>query len=154
MRSLTPRFDHAISQLYKAFHSNQLNPECHSQCAVGNICKNSTAWQYLTDHHGSGKLSYVGLIHQRLGRKFYGFQPIELLEIEQTFLKGCGYKTPLAHYKKKEKNNKDDLFNGLTEVISYLCQLERIDNIMDCSQIFNYKINHTPEKELSILEKL
>ncbi|WP_245924775.1 hypothetical protein [Mesonia algae] len=60
----------------------------------------------------------------------------------------------MIHYKKKGKNTNDDLFNGLTEVISYLCQLEKIDNIMDCSQIFNYKINLTPEKELSILEKL
>lgn len=136
---LPKRTENAIEKLYTAFHKEELKPECHSQCAVGNICNNTTAWQHLTEHHGSGKLSYVGIIHQGLGRKFFGFSPIELLQIEQEFLLGCGYSLPLHYLKKNNQLHQDDLFEGLTKVVAYLCQLEQISNVMDCSLLFDYE---------------
>jgi len=143
--NLPKRIEDAIHKLYSAFHHHHLNPECHSQCAVGNICNNTTAWQHLTEHHGSGKLSYVGMVHQQLGRKFYGFSPFELLQIEQAFLKGCGYPIPLRSTKKKRKLTQDNLFDGLTEVVSFLCRLEKIEDVMDCSQLFDYQAK-TPQQ--------
>jgi len=136
---LPKRTENAIGKLYTAFHKGDLNPDCHSQCAVGNICNNTTAWQHLTERHGSGKLSYVGIVHQRLGRKFFGFSPLELLQIEQEFLLGCEYSLPLHYSRKNDHLNQDDLFKGLTKVVAYLCRLEQISNVMDCSLLFNYK---------------
>lgn len=134
---LPQRTENALDKLYAAFHKGDLIPDCHSQCAVGNICDNTTAWQHLTEHHGSGKLSYVGIVHQRLGRKFFGFSPLELLQIEQEFLLGCGYSLP--YLKRKKDLTQDNLFDGLSKVVAYLCQLENIHNVMDCSQLFDYE---------------
>ena len=93
----TKRLDAALEKLYIAFHNNTLNPECCNHCAVGNICNNTDSWKHLSDGHGSLQLSYVGLVHQNLGRQFYGYTPLELLQIEAEFLKGCGYTLPLHH---------------------------------------------------------
>ncbi len=127
-----PRFDLAAVKLYTAFYEQRLHPECHRQCAVGTICDNSDMWKHLTDRHGSLQLSYTGLVNQKFGRKFFGYTPLELLQIEVAFLKGCGYKVPLHH---KNKNpdplDKDVLFNGMTAVIKLLCAFEGIHNTMD-----------------------
>ncbi|MDQ7917697.1 Na(+)-translocating NADH-quinone reductase subunit F [Mesonia sp. MT50] len=144
---LPKRTEDALEKLYTAFHKGKLIPECHSQCAVGNICNNTTAWQHLTEHHGSGKLSYVGIVHERLGRKFFGFSPLELLHIEQEFLSGCGYALPLHYLRRKNQLHQDNLFEGLTKVVAYLCQLENIDNVMDCSLLFDYKIGESQVDE-------
>ena len=132
------RLDQAISKLYNAFHSNTLHPECCQQCAVGNILDNKDAWKHLSDDHGSLHLNYLGLVHQNLGRKFNGYSPLELLQIEASFLKGCGYVLPLHHKNKKPKNptDKDLLFNGLSETIAVLCALDNVDNVMDYSKLF------------------
>jgi hypothetical protein len=108
------------------------------QCAVGNILDNKDSWKHLSDHHGALELNYVGKVHQTLGRKFNGYTPLELLQIEATFLKACGYQLPLHHKNKKPKNptDKDVLFNGLFAVITYLCQLDGVSNVMDYTQIF------------------
>ncbi|WP_439151434.1 Na(+)-translocating NADH-quinone reductase subunit F [Winogradskyella sp.] len=145
----TSRFDSAIHKLYKAFHNNTLNPENCTQCAVGNILDNKDSWGHMTDIHGSVKLNYVGLVHQNLGRKFNGYRPLELLKIEASFLKGCGYRLG-RNFCHKPDNLKDSdiLFNGLCEVVSTLCQLDGINNIMDCSALFKYQ-NHV-QKELSV----
>ncbi len=134
------RFDAAVRKLYTAFHNNTLNPEDCSQCAVGNILDQKDSWKHMTDMHGSVKLNYVGLVHQNLGRRFNGYTPIELLQIEASFLKGCGYRLG-KHFCHKPDYFKDKaiLFNGLSEVVSTLCKLDRIDNIMDCSHLFNYQ---------------
>ena len=135
------RLNSAIKKLYLAFCNNNLHPECCKQCAVGNILGNTDSWKYLSDHHGSLKLNYVGMVHENLGRKFGGYSPLELLKIETTFLKGCGYKLPLHHKNKKPKNpcDKDILFNGLSAVITYLCALEGVSNVMDYTKIFEFK---------------
>jgi hypothetical protein len=131
------RLDLAIKKLYNAFHNNELHPECCRRCAVGNILDNKDSWKHLSDHHGAMQLNYIGNIHQTLGRKFNGYTPLELLQIEATFLKACGYQLPLHHKNKKPKNptDKDTLFNGLTEVVTLLCKLDNIPNIMDYTKL-------------------
>ena len=129
----TKRLDEALNKLYTAFHNGTLNAECCSNCAVGNICNNTDSWKHLSDSHGSLKLNYVGLVHQNLGRKFHGYTPLELLNIEVEFLKGCGYILPLNHKnpKPKDPTSKDTLFNGLCGTVEYLCFLDGVPNVMD-----------------------
>jgi hypothetical protein len=144
------RLELALSKLYTAFHEGTLHPECCKQCAVGNIMDNTDAWKHLTDLHGSVVLNYVGLVHQNFGRRFNGYTPLELLQIEAEFLKGCGYTLPLNQNGKKPKNPtyQENLFNGLYKTVEFLCKLDRIDNVMDYSKFLNLKkpkINLTKE---------
>lgn len=138
---ITKRLEQALTKLYNAYHNNNLNPEDCTACAVGNILDNHESWKHLSDEHGSLKLNYIGRVHQNLGRKFNGYTPIELLQIEQVFLNACGFKTPLCHYNPKPTNptSKDILFNGLSAVVDLLCQLDSINNVMDYSKIFEQK---------------
>lgn len=143
---ITPkRLENALIKLYNAFHNNELNPECCAACAVGNILDNHDSWKHLSDQHGSLHLNYVGKVHQRLGRRFNGYTPLELLHIEKIFLDACGFKTPLCHYNTKPINttNKDVLFNGLQSVVAYLCELDQINNVMDYTKIFEFE-DETP----------
>ncbi|WP_179005078.1 Na(+)-translocating NADH-quinone reductase subunit F [Winogradskyella forsetii] len=142
------RFDHAIHKLYTAFHNKTLNPDDCKQCAVGNIMDNKDSWKHLTDSHGSTKLNYVGLVHQNLGRRFNGYSPIEVLQIESAFLKGCGYHfTAQQRLFKPESVNDTKLFNGLSAVVSQLCRFDGIDDVMDCSILFEFD-DSTSELEL------
>jgi hypothetical protein len=143
------RLEQALKKLYVAFHNNTLHPECCRQCAVGNILDNREDWKYLTDHHGSMELNYIGKVHEVLGRKFNGYSPSELLKIEAVFLKACGYRLPLIHSNKNPKNitDKDVLFNGLNEVIKFLCKLDGVKNIMDYTQLFDFTNNKPHLKE-------
>jgi hypothetical protein len=134
------RFQSAIKKLYLAFHEGRLFPQCCQQCAVGNILDGNDSWKHLSDKHGSLELNYVGQVHQMLGRRFNGYTPLELLQIEQRFLKACGYQVPLNY----QNNNiiqpsTDTLFDGLSDVIAYLCELEEIDNVMEYQQLFIQK---------------
>jgi len=142
---ITLRFELAIKKLYMAFHGNTLNPECCKQCAVGNILDGTDSWKHLSDAHGSIKLNYVGLVHQNLGRTFNGYSPLELLKIEAEFLKACGFALPL-HYKNAKPINptdKDVLFKGLSGVISFLCELDSISNVMDYTKLFEVENEKT-----------
>ncbi len=131
-----PRLEHAISKLYRAYHEDTLQPECCKQCAVGNILDNTDAWRHLAVCHGSTQLSYVGVVHQRLGRTFQGYTPVQLLEIERVFLSACGYTLPLGRSTERPSLNKEMLFDGLCAVVAYLCQLEGVANVMDYSKLF------------------
>lgn len=134
------RFDNAIKKLYTSFHSNTLNPEDCSQCAVGNILDNKDSWKHMIDLHGSERLNYVGLVHQKLGRTFNGYTPLELLKIEASFLNGCGYRLGKTYCHKPDfLKDKTILFNGLCEVVKTLCELDKIENVMDCSQVFEFE---------------
>ena len=135
------RLENALIKLYDAFHNNELNPECCSACAVGNILDNHDSWKHLSDSHGSLQLSYIGRVHQQLGRTFNGYTPLELLQIEKVFLEACGFKTPLCHYDTRPKNPRDKevLFKGLSAVVGLLCEFENIANVMDYSKIFEYE---------------
>lgn len=146
------RFDNAIKKLYEAFHNNTLNPDDCKQCAVGNILDNKDSWQHLTDFHGSTKLNYVGLVHQNFGRRFNGYSPLELLQIEATFLKGCGY-TGFEKgrcFKPENFRDKDTLFNGLCNVVALLCKFDGIANVMDCSKLFAYEFEAKNEKTCQV----
>ncbi|WP_406682980.1 Na(+)-translocating NADH-quinone reductase subunit F [Seonamhaeicola sp. MEBiC1930] len=142
------RFEAAIKKLYIAFHNNRLNPACCKQCAVGNILDNTDSWKHLSDYHGTLKLNYVGKVNQNLNRKFNGYSPLELLQIETTFLKACGFQLPLHYKNDKPKNltDKEVQFKGLFETISFLCHLDNIPNVMDYQKLFEN------EKELQILK--
>ncbi|WP_299682394.1 Na(+)-translocating NADH-quinone reductase subunit F [uncultured Tenacibaculum sp.] len=146
------RLEQALIKLYNAFHNNELNPECCSACAVGNILDNHDSWKHLSDDHGSTELSYVGRVHQKLGRKFNGYSPLELLYTEKVFLEACGFTVPLCHYNKKPDNptNKDTLFNGLCAVVAYLCKLDNIENVMDYSKIFEFD-NEDPVYQFDVI---
>ena len=146
----TPRLESALRKLYTAFHNNTLNPECCKQCAVGNILNHTDSWKHLSDSHGALELNYVGKVHQTLGRKFNGYSPLELLKIENIFLNTCGYQLPL-HYKNEKPQNPTDkavLFNGLCAVISFLCELDNIKNVMDYKRLFEFE-DERPKYELS-----
>lgn len=148
----TKRLDLAIQKLYAAFQNNSLNPECCVQCAVGNILDNTDSWKHLSDQHGSTNLNYVGLVNQNFGKKFNGYSPLELLQIEAEFLKACGYQLPL-HYKNKRPKNptdKDILFLGLSAVVKFLCKLDQIPDVMDCSELFQYEIKINSNKPLAL----
>ncbi|MBD0832418.1 Na(+)-translocating NADH-quinone reductase subunit F [Aestuariibaculum sediminum] len=139
MKTLNTRLDNAIKKLYTAFHNNTLHPECCKQCAVGNILDNSDSWKHFSDEHGSTKLNYVGRVNEAFGKRFNGYTPSELLQIEVTFLKACGYQLPI-HYKNTKPDtptDKDVLFNGLQAVIEFLCKLDNNLNVMDYTKIFD-----------------
>ncbi|WP_282121703.1 Na(+)-translocating NADH-quinone reductase subunit F [Algibacter mikhailovii] len=136
----TLRLEAAIKKLYTAFHNDTLNPECCKQCAVGNILDNTDSWKHLSDGHGSLKLNYVGQVHQSFGRTFNGYSPLELLNIEATFLKAVGFQIPL-HYKNDKPKNPTDkavLFRGLSAVVGFLCDLDGVSNVMDYTKLFAF----------------
>lgn len=144
------RLENAIKKLYVAFHSNELHPECCKSCAVGNILDRTDAWKHLSDDHGSLRLNYVGKVHQSFGRRFNGYTPIELLQIEATFLRACNYQLPIArhHFKPDNPKDKELLFNGLCEVVKFLCRLDQVPNVMDYTKLFETE-NNTPKYELA-----
>ena len=133
------RLDQAITKLYEAFHSNTLNPECCKQCAVGNILDQTDAWKHLSDAHGSLQLNYVGIVHERLGRRFNGYAPSELLALESIFLQACGYKLPLNRNSNPIKAvSKHKMFEALSETVAFLCRLDGAKNVMDYSRLFEF----------------
>jgi hypothetical protein len=143
------RLDEAIKKLYLAYHNNELHPECCKSCAVGNILDRTDSWQHLSDDHGSLRLNYLGNVHQMLNRRFNGYTPQELLHVEATFLSACGYQLPFKRYHKRPENPQDKelLFNGLCAVITLLCRLDNVTNVMDYTKLFEVK-NDQPKYTL------
>ena len=141
MATTSERFDKAIEKLYNAFHNGALNPECCNHCAVGNICDNTDSWKNLTDTHGSTQLNYIGIVNENIGRRFNGYKPSELLQIEAAFLSGCGYPLPFTYKSRKsvDRTSNDTLFDGLCSAVTFLCQLEGIPNIMDFEGLFDFE---------------
>jgi len=137
------RLERAITKLYVAFHSDTLNPDCSKSCAVGNICDNTDTWNYLTNTHGSLDLSYIGALNESFGRKIHGYSPKELLQIEIVFLKACGYSVPLLGNSKRPDNptDKEVLFNGLNATVAFLCELDKVSNVMDYAKLFEFENN-------------
>jgi hypothetical protein len=148
---MSNRLEKAIEKLYVAFHNNTLHPECCKSCAVGNILDNKDSWKHLSDDHGSLQLNYLGKVHQGLGRRFNGYTPQELLQVEASFLTACDYELPFRHNHKKPKNptDKDLLFKGLCAVISFLCKLDHVPNVMDYTKLFEVE-NDKPKFALAL----
>ncbi len=145
--TISRRMEQAIQKLYTAFHSGHLNPDCCILCAVGNICDSRDYWKHFTDLHGSVKLNYVGTINEAFGKKFNGYSPLELLKIEAQFLVGCGYSLPIDRRGKNSKVavTKEILFQGLSKVVSFLCELDGVPDMMDCSQLFDFELEEDKE---------
>jgi len=145
----TKRLEQAMTKLYEAFHHGTLHPGYCKYCAVGNICDNTDSWIHLTDAHGSMELSYIGQLNQKLDRKHFGYLPSELLLIESTFLKACGYSVPLmlGSNKPKAPQDKELLFKGLYATIALLCKLDNIPNVMDYTKLLAFE-NDVPVYEL------
>ncbi|WP_430466705.1 Na(+)-translocating NADH-quinone reductase subunit F [Winogradskyella ouciana] len=146
------RFENAIAKLYTAFQNETLNPEDCNRCAIGTILDNKDSWRHMTDIHGSVQLNYVGLVHQNLGRRFHGYSPLELLKIEASFLNGCGYRLGKHFCHKPDYIDKTIIFNGLCEVVATLCQLDYIDNVMDCSKLFGHHVAQPRNVTSQVLE--
>ncbi|MCB4809540.1 Na(+)-translocating NADH-quinone reductase subunit F [Tamlana sp. 62-3] len=149
------RLENAIKKLYIAFNENTLNPECCKQCAVGNILDKTDSWKYFSDDHGTTNLNYVGQVNQLMGKRFNGYTPEELLKIEATFLKACGYQLPYSYRNKKPNNpeDKDILLKGLLEVIDLLYTLDGEKNIINYNPFFsNKKSTSKLKKESKIIE--
>lgn len=147
---MTIRLEQAIKKLYTAFHTKTLNPECCINCAVGNILDNKDSWKHLSDNHGSTNLNYVGKVNEMLGKRFNGYSPTELLNIEIAFLKGCGYELPLHKNTKVKASSltQDQLFNGLSSTITYLCKLDKIDNVMDYSNAIDLSLKQSVQNAM------
>jgi hypothetical protein len=86
------------------------------------------------------------MVNQNFGKKFNGYSPLELLQIEAEFLKGCGYSIPLDRkcIKPKNSTDKEILFNGLCKVVEFLCILDGVKNVMDYSKLFEFKKEEKP----------
>lgn len=120
------RLDLALQKLYNAFDRKALHPECCKQCAVGTILDGTDAWKHLSDDHGSLRLNYIGQVHEALGRRFNGYLPSELLQIERTFLAACGYVVPLRYTTRYpfDPTDPEVLFQGLDAVGDLLCKMD------------------------------
>lgn len=136
---LTKRLERALNKLYTAFYNDQLNPENCCHCAVGNICDNMDAWKHFTDIHGSVKLNYLGRLNQGLGKRINGYNPLELLSIEASFLKGCGYRINSRNklLKPAPVIDQEMMFKGLCATIDYLCALDGVENVMELYKRFD-----------------
>ena len=148
MMDLPYRLEIALGKLYTAFYNDQLDPENCCHCAVGNVCDNVDAWKHLTDFHGSVQLNYLGRLNQTLGKRINGYSPIELLSIEASFLKGCGYSLSSGNRLRKPKAviDQEIMFKGLCATIDYLCTLDRVENVMELYQRFDLSTIPRAEK--------
>lgn len=137
--NISARLDAAVHKLYAAFSNGGLNPECCKQCAVGTILDNTDAWKHLSDEHGATSLNYIGKVHQAIGRKFNGYSPLELLRIEQAFLRGCGYQLPFHHKNFKPNRSKDNsyLFDGLCATLTMLYKMEGITDNLEINKVLH-----------------
>lgn len=135
---MTKRLEQALHKLYTSFYDGTLNPECCYACAVGNICDNRDMWKHFTEAHGSLKLNYVGQVNEGFNKRINGYLPSELLEIEAVFLKGCGFELPIRRGAIKPENprSQDTLYNGMRAVISFLCELDNVEDVMEISTRF------------------
>ena len=136
------RLDIALNKLYSAFYNDELDPENCCHCAVGNICDNIDAWKHFTDIHGSVKLNYLGRLHETLGKRINGYSPLELLSIEASFLKGCGYSLTSRNrlLKPAQVIDQEMMFKGLCGTIDYLCKLDGVENVMELYQRFDFRV--------------
>ena len=147
---LPKRLEQALDKLYTAYHHGLLDPEDCLHCAVGNICDRQDFWKNFTNLHGSVQLSYVGLVNEKFGRRFYGYSPLELLQIEAVFLKGCGY-----HFTSRQRLKKpavqitsEMMFEGLCHTVTFLCALDGVENVMALYQKFDFETVKKPQAVL------
>ena len=139
------RFNIAINKLYGAYTSGKLNPDSVTHCVVGTICDHSPVWSFMIDNHRNPQLNTLGKLHQNFGKRFNGYTPSELLKIESAFLNGCDYHNLIGKDKRNIYKNSDVIFNGLIAVISFLCQLEEINDITTINKTIQFFTAQTYE---------
>lgn len=153
------RFKQAVTKLYNAFHSGELNAFDCEKCAVGNICNGRKEWAQSSSVFFI-KSEYKGECKTVIDRT--GYSAIELFKIERLFMHGklvgdnlkqkrSKYSDLIsshsAYFECNYEKLKEQQFYGLLAVIEYLCELECIPNIMDYSKLF-YTENDQPKYKL------
>lgn len=139
----TKRFENAVTKLYSAFHKNEMNAYNCSACAVGNICNGESAWKNVLGFNGSEcEVPSVSLVnyngHTKNIIKKTGYTPEELGWVELKFMKANPY----------GNQTKSTQFQGLCNVVEYLCELDGIPNVMDFKSLFETE-NGNAVKQLS-----
>jgi hypothetical protein len=131
------RFTDAVSKLYDAFHSNQLDVDDCEACVVGNIIGHGE-WLCGDNRYITGmEIQPFDLF----GPNDSGYSVIELSQIEYRYIVSLG---EAGYY----ENDKETQFQGLCAVVQYLCELDEIPNIMDYTSLFETK-EDKPVNELS-----
>ena len=137
-QELPKRFEQAVTKLYNAFHTGDLNAYDCEKCAVGNICGNSN-WseptaKFIKMTNTHTKFELVG--NDIFNIENTGYSAFELRCIEKIFMFGIlGGKMYFDRYKHIGET-KHNQFRGLCAVIEYLCELDGIPNIMDYKSLF------------------
>lgn len=120
----TKRFENAVTKLYTAFHDGTLNAMDCKACAVGNMCNKTDGWEI--NYNSSEAIKT-------------GYNPIELINIENIFMHGRKPNSKGYFYFENGKynshdiyfgwratfvnnQNKDLVFYALTKVVEYLCE--------------------------------
>ena len=149
----TKRFENAVTKLYRAFHNNELDHTSCSACAVGNIVGNSL-WANHTGFVCGYELDFMYELKTKRESHYKevlqevitaekvclntGYSVDELIRVERLFMDcfdgSC--------------SQEQSEFNGLCEVVKYLCELDNIPNVMDYTLLFETKDNK-PAKELA-----
>src|SRR5690606_25739293 len=118
----TPRFENAVTKLYKAFHESRLTAfDCRAS-AVGNLLGHGCRCR-----GGKGVLGNPVISSSQFPNKS-GYSGVELGKIEDVFLS--------AHKDNFTMATKDQQFKGLCVVVEYLCELDGIPNVMDYTSLF------------------
>lgn len=140
------RLENAITKLYTAFHSNELNAMSCEHCAVGNICDNSSSWDDLPIFQSTLKWgndmqpsNYELELAEKTIEKT-GYSEEELQRVEILFLTATEF----------TKGNKEQQFKGLCAVVEYLCELDNIPNVMNYTKLFETE-NEKPKYQLNTI---
>lgn len=134
------RLEKAITKLYTAFHEGRLNANDCQACAVGNICNNSMDWRNHARFDTNIKAPIISNYYE-LPKDIIksGYSAFELIKVEELFLKACKFR----------KGTKKQQFKGLCAVVEYLCELDKIPNVMDYTKLFETE-NNQPKHQLSL----
>lgn len=135
----TPRFENAVTKLYKAFHEGRLRKGFCHMCAVGNMVGGRTEWYnyIIGKERGDECLKYKDKEGKQEGLyqiNSTGYSLSEINKIEKLF----------------ETNTTKDMqgmFKGLCAVVEYLCELDNIPNVMSFQSLFEQE-NNAPVNKL------
>lgn len=139
------RLENAITKLYTAYHSGELDAMNCEHCAVGSICNNDSAWDNLPIFQSTLKWgNYIQPCDYELELaeiviKESGYSKEELQKVEIIFLTATDFK----------KGDKETQFKGLCAVVEYLCELDNVPNVMDYTKLFETE-NNQPKYVISL----
>ncbi len=130
---MTQRLENALTKLYKAYHEGTLQAQDCKHCAVGNIVEGEE-WSDVEgfDYFDGGVSCPKGLSMIKKS----GYSIKELKRVESIFI-FHGW-------------SKINQFKGLCKVVEYLCELDNVPNVMDCTKIFETTEEGKPKHELEL----